>query len=132
MIILDASAAVTLLVEETETAEWVADQLAGEDNVGAPHLIDFEVLSALRRLVARRELRLALARDALEGLRELGIVRYDLTRLLERIWQLRDHMTPYDAAYVVLAETLAVPLVTVDRRLGRTGGHRADIVAYAG
>jgi predicted nucleic acid-binding protein len=132
VIILDASAAVALFVEEAEPGEWVADQLVGAENVGAPHLIDLEVLSAFRRLVAQRELPLARARDALRGLRDLGIVRYDLTGLLERIWQLRDQMTPYDAAYVVLSETLAVPLVTVDRRLGRTHSHRADIVAYNG
>ena len=132
MIVLDASAAVALLVEEAESAEWVADQLLVAENVGAPHLIDLEVLSAFRRLVAQRELPLAKARDALGGLGELRIVRYDLTRLLERIWQLQDRMTPYDAAYVALSEALAVPLVTVDRRLGRTGGHRAAIVAFPG
>jgi predicted nucleic acid-binding protein len=132
VIVLDASAAVALLVEQAEPAEWVADQLAGQENVGAPHLIDLEVLSALRRLVGRRELPLAKVGEALEGLSELGIVRYNLAGLLERIWQLRDRMTPYDAAYVVLSETLGVPLVTVDRRLGRTSGHRAAIVAFPG
>lgn len=90
------------------------------------------MLSSLRRLVVRRELSVAKAREALDGLFELGIVRYDLTALVERIWQLRDQVTPYDAAYVVLAERLSVPLVTLDRRLGRAGGHRAEIVAYAG
>jgi predicted nucleic acid-binding protein len=132
VIVLDASAAVALLVAEAEPGEWVADRLLTTENVGAPHHIDLEVLSALRRLVARREIPRSKAPEALQGLIELGLVRYDVTRLLERIWQLRDRLTPYDAAYVVLAETLAVPLVTVDRRLERAGGHRADIVAYPG
>ena len=121
-----------MLVQEAEPGKWVADRLLATDNVGAPHHIDLEVLSALRRLVARGELPRSKAVEALQGLFELGIVRYGLTTVLERIWQLRDRLTPYDAAYVVLAETLAVPLVTVDRRLARAGGHRAEIVAYAG
>jgi predicted nucleic acid-binding protein len=121
-----------LLVEEAEPGTWVVDRLLATENVGAPHHIDLEVLSALRRLMARREIPRWKALEALQGLFELGIVRYDLTGCLERIWQLRDRLTPYDAAYVVLAERLAVPLVTVDRKLGRAGGHRAEIVAYAG
>ena len=121
-----------MLVQEAEPGKWVADRLLATDNVGAPHHIDLEVLSALRRLVARGELPRSKAVEALQGLLELGIVRYGLTTVLERIWQLRDRLTPYDAAYVVLAETLAVPLMTVDRRLARAGGHRAEIVAYAG
>jgi predicted nucleic acid-binding protein len=102
------------------------------ENVGAPHLIDLEVLSALRRLVARREFPAARAPEVLTGLQELGIVRYQVTDLLDRIWQLRDSLTPYDAAYVALSETLEVPLITTDQRLMRARGHRAEVLAYPG
>ena len=33
------------------------------------------------------------------------------------MWQLRDNLSGYDAAYVAAAELLGVPLVTGDRRL---------------
>ncbi|MHB1711787.1 MAG: hypothetical protein ACYCV7_10340 [Acidimicrobiales bacterium] len=46
------------------------------------------------------------------------------------IRELRDSLTAYDAAFVVLAEELAVPLVTCDRRLGRTPRHRAVVELY--
>jgi predicted nucleic acid-binding protein len=39
-----------------------------------------------------------------------------------RIWELRDNLTPYDAAYVALAEALEVPLVTADQRLAQASG----------
>lgn len=117
-------------MEEDEPGEWVAERVAREENVAAPHLVDLEVISALRRLVTRREISAARARDALTGLHELAVVRYPVTDLLDRIWQLRGPLTPYDAAYVVLSETLAVPLVTTDRRLARARGHRAEVVAY--
>ncbi len=132
MIVLDASAAADLLVDSGHRGSWVADRLAGETVLGAPHLIETELLSVLRRLVARKELAAPRARAALDGFAELGVVRYPVTELLDRIWSLRGALTPYDGAYVVLAETLEVPLLTTDARLGRSRGHRASIVVYPG
>jgi predicted nucleic acid-binding protein len=128
LIILDASAAVDLLAERGDEGEWVAGVLVGEDNVAAPHVFDLEVFSALRQLVARGELLAVRAEEAVAGLKELRIVRYPVVELLDRIWQLRDRLTPYDASYVALSETLRLPLVTTDRRLARSEGHRAEIV----
>ena len=56
--------------------------------------------------------------------------RYPVLALLGRIWDLREALTPYDAAYVALAEALDVALVTTDARLGRSGGHRAAIQSF--
>jgi predicted nucleic acid-binding protein len=44
-----------------------------------------------------------------------------------RIWALRHNLTAYDAAYVALAETLQVTLVTCDTHLAASVGHRATI-----
>jgi hypothetical protein len=46
-----------------------------------------------------------------------------LPPLLQRIWELRDNVTPYDSAYVVLAEQLDAPLLTFDRRLSGASGY---------
>jgi predicted nucleic acid-binding protein len=47
--------------------------------------------------------------------------------LIRRAWELRHNMTPYDAAYVSLAEALACVFVTWDRRLASTVGPRCEI-----
>lgn len=47
--------------------------------------------------------------------------------MLPRIWELRNNLTAYDAAYVALAEALEAPLLTRDRRLAAAAGHRARI-----
>ena len=52
-------------------------------------------------------------------------------RLLTRAWKLRENVTAYDAMYVALAEALDAPLVTCDRLLARTSGHRATIDVVA-
>jgi predicted nucleic acid-binding protein len=46
---------------------------------------------------------------------------------MSRIWELRDNHTPYDAAYVALAEALEAPLLTADRRLARAPGTATEI-----
>ena len=47
--------------------------------------------------------------------------------LLPRMWDLRNNLTAYDAAYVALAEALDTPLLTRDRRLAAATGHRVQI-----
>ena len=66
---------------------------------------------------------------ALEDLRRFRLVRYPAGRLLGAIWELRQNLTAYDAAYVALAEAPDVPLVTTDERLARSTGHTATIVS---
>jgi predicted nucleic acid-binding protein len=53
--------------------------------------------------------------------------RYPQDFLLPRIWELRNNLTAYDAAYVALAEALGAPLLTRDKRLSSAAGHRAKI-----
>jgi predicted nucleic acid-binding protein len=48
--------------------------------------------------------------------------------LRRRAFGLRNNLSAYDAAYVALAEALECPLITRDRRLGRSGGHVARVV----
>jgi len=130
MLVSDASLVVDLLIDGGERGSWAAAQVASAGRLHAPHLLDLEVASALRRRVSVGELSARRAGLALEDLRALSIERYPATELLERIWELRDRMTPYDAAYVTLAEALALPLVTMDRRLSRAAPRGVEVLAF--
>lgn len=127
MIVMDASAAVELLLGTPVGAQVAARLQADGGPAHAPHLIDVEVASALRRGVARRLVDEARAAEALEDLEDLAVVRYAHGPLLVRVWELRAGLSPYDATYVALAEQLGAPLVTRDARLGRAGGHAARV-----
>ena len=81
----------------------------------------------LRRNVAAGLISSARGNEALEDLRDLSMVRYTHVLLLGRIWELRDNLTAYDAAYIALAEGLDAPLLTCDRKLASQGIHRARI-----
>lgn len=96
----------------------------------APEIIDLEVASALRRYVRAGLLDAENARAALVDARESSVTRTPHRPLLDRVWELRDSVATYDAAYVALAETLDVPLLTCDARLGRAHGHDAEVVVY--
>jgi predicted nucleic acid-binding protein len=117
-IVADASAVVEALSGASASGVRARELL--RQPVSAPHLLDLEVASALRRATRRGELSGEDARAALIGLASLpGLRRYAHGRLLPRIWELRDNISTYDASYVALAEALGIPLVTADRRLAR-------------
>ena len=58
---------------------------------------------------------------------DLRIERYSHEHLLPRIWELRQNLTAYGAAYVVLAKLLDAPLLTRDARMAAAPGGRAEI-----
>jgi predicted nucleic acid-binding protein len=129
VLVVDGAAVVDFLLREEPTANWLDDHIAGAGLLHAPHLLDFEVASALRRRTLRRELTSRRAKLALGHLTELRLVRYPAKRLLERVFELRDNLTAYDAAYIALAEALDAPLITTDGRLARSTGHNAEILS---
>lgn len=126
VLVVDTSAVVAAVTEDPPP-EAVQARLSTDGDLHAPHLLDVEVVGVLRRLVRQGELRPARAEAALEDLSALRITRYPHVALRERMWDLRDNLTAYDAAFVALSEALEVPLVTLDRRLARASGHHAAI-----
>ena len=112
---------VTALADDGRDGERARDRLS-EDALAAPHLIDIEVISAWRRLVAAGDLDERRARLAMADLSELRIVRAAHLPLLERCWELRPNLTTYDAAYVALSEALGTSLLTLDERIARAPG----------
>ena len=87
------------------------------DPAAAPDLINVEVLHTLRRLERQRYLDIDRVGDALGDFALLPIARYPTLDFLEPAWGLRHNFTPYDAAYIALADALGAPLVTADRQL---------------
>ena len=127
MIVLDASALLELLLGTARAGTIGARALSSGEDVHAPHLLDVEIVQALRRLVRLEQITTERAEQALEDLESLVIERHPHRDLLPRIWQLRESLTAYDGAYVALAEALDAPLLTCDAKLGRSHGHGATI-----
>jgi predicted nucleic acid-binding protein len=127
LIVIDASAAIELMLR-TEPGEKVELRaLAGEKRLHAPHLLDLEVAQVLRRLPQLKEITAARAQEALDDYAGLFVERAAHRELSHRVWQLRDAMTASDGAYIALAEALDAPLLTCDGKLARSHGHRATV-----
>jgi predicted nucleic acid-binding protein len=127
LIVIDASAALELLLNSSSST-GIADRIfAPGVSLNAPHIIDLEVAQVLRRYALAGDLSPRRASQALEDFSDLAVHRYAHADLMPRIWALRNSLSAYDAAYVSLAEALDAPLLTADKRMGRSHGHRARI-----
>jgi predicted nucleic acid-binding protein len=126
--VIDASALVELATARAPSRQLVRRAQTGQ--AAAPELIDLEALSVVRALRRRGGLDEPAAQHAAVKLGRAPVARMTHRPLLTRIWELRNVLTAYDAAYVALAEQLDVPLLTCDARLGRAHGHRAEVVVY--
>jgi predicted nucleic acid-binding protein len=129
MIVLDASVVVELLTNGALADSLRHDLAASSDSFIVPHLLDVEVISALRKLIAGQRIDSHRIDELLAGLSMLPAERYSHIPLLGRIWELRHNFTAYDAAYIALAEATNSVLYTSDERLCK--GHRARVALFS-
>jgi predicted nucleic acid-binding protein len=128
VIVVDASVLAVALGDDGAAGRRARERLAGEE-IAAPELIDLEVASVWRGHVAARLMTARRADAAVADLEDLPLRRSSHRPLLGRIWALRHAVTPYDAAYVALAEAFDVVLVTADERLARAPRVMCEIEA---
>ncbi len=126
MLVVDASCLYEVLADGVG-AEAVRARFADDEDHAAPHLVDAEVLSLIRRDHLRGVLDPTAARQAVEDLSGWPGLRYGHRALLERAWELRAAVRSWDALYVALAEALGATLVTLDARLARARGPRCAL-----
>jgi predicted nucleic acid-binding protein len=126
VLVVDASAVAELILD-TDVGARVLDHL-GDHTLHAPDVIGLEVVSVLRKLMLADELDRREATAALQRCADLGIEIYDHSPLLVRCLELADNATPYDAAYVALAEGLDAAVLTCDSKLAGVPGTRATFL----
>jgi predicted nucleic acid-binding protein len=126
MMVVDASALAPAILLDDHEGE-AARAAIGTATMHAPEILLPETVSAIRRIRRQRSVPGARCDIAIALLRVTPMTTHGHAPLLDRIWQLRDSCTPYDAAYVALAEALDVPFVTRDRRLAKTAKRTCDV-----
>ena len=131
MLVVDSSAVLDVLAGRPVNDE-LQERIAADGDLHAPHLIDLEILHALRRLTAAGDLSDDRAADVRSDFGDLSMIRYAHVPLADRIWELRHNLTAYDAAFVALSEALGAPLVTCDAHLAAVPGHAAQVEVFSG
>jgi predicted nucleic acid-binding protein len=127
VIVVDASALTELLLQTPVGTRVEARLFRDGDDFHAPHLLDVEVVQALRRLGRAGEVHPDRLAEAIADLTAFDLLRHPHVDLLGRAWELRNNTTAYDAVYLALAEALDAPLVTCDGPLGAVPGHGAQV-----
>lgn len=130
MLIVDASCLYEVLVDAAH-AEQVRARLSLDADQAAPHVVDAEVLSIVRRDHFLGRLDQTAARQAVEDLRDWPGERFGHRSLLERAWELRGNVRTWDALYVALAEAFDATLLTLDGRLARVKGLACSVEVVA-
>jgi predicted nucleic acid-binding protein len=130
VIVVDASVLAPALADDGPDGEAARRRLWDEE-IAAPEIVDLEVASVWRRAVRAGHLGKRRAEQAIADLGALPLARASHRPLMPRVWQLQANLSPYDAAYVALAEALGAPLLTADARLGRSPSLRCAVEVLA-
>jgi len=126
MIVVDASVLANVVADNGPDGTLARAAVRGEE-LAAPDFVDVETVSVLRKRWRAEDLTTRRFRRAIDDLADLPVTRYPTLPLMPRAFELRANVTPYDAAYVGLAEALNCPLLTGDARLARAPGPRCEV-----
>jgi predicted nucleic acid-binding protein len=130
-VVVDASVLVVALIDAGPDGSW-AESILAAGSLHTPDLARAEAANILRRLERAKEISSSEANAAFEDLMQLNLEVFAFDPFAERIWEMRHTVTSYDAWYVALAETLKLPLATLDERLTKATGPRCDFLTPTG
>ncbi len=121
--VLDASAALKWQFEDEETTNAATillnDFVEGKIDLIAPTLFPYEIVSAVNVAVNRKRIREEAAYRAINYITSLGIEFMSFDDLIEPTFRMARQygLSPYDCAYLALAEKEKCDFFTGDKRL---------------
>jgi predicted nucleic acid-binding protein len=127
MIVVDASVLTDALVDDGPIGAAARTALTNDLHWAAPAHLLVEVLSAIRGKTLGGKLGVPRASEAIRALPALVVDEVPISRLVDRMWELRGNIMAYDAAYIAAAEALDCPLLTGDVRLAKLSGLRCEV-----
>lgn len=102
--VVDASVLVNALTNDGEPGDVAQAELARDSRWAAPEHVRAETFSGIRGRVLEGKITVRRGREAAEALAALNLDLVTWSTIHERVWELRDNVIGYDAAYVAAAE----------------------------
>jgi len=127
LIVIDASVLANALTDDGAIGRVARAELAQDVHWSGPEHVLVETFSAIRGRFLGRKIGDKRAHEALEALADAAIELLPTAPLLRRMWELRDNLSAYDAAYVAAAEAHECALLTADAPLTRGRSLRCEI-----
>lgn len=127
MIVVDASILANVIGDDGHDGRRARSEVRRIGALASPDLVDAESVAVLRKRWLAGTMSAPRFATAVRDLEALDVDRYPTLPLMQRAYELRANVTPYDAAYVALAEVLACELLTGDQRLAGAPGPRCPI-----
>jgi predicted nucleic acid-binding protein len=128
--VIDCSALVRALADESPEGEAVRSRLAGELALAAPSLLDYELMSALLGMIRGGKITPRQMGRVINSYKALDVARHETLIIWERVRDLNHNISSCDAQYVALAEVLELPLITCDARIKRSGAAKCAIEVF--
>lgn len=137
MIVIDCSSLVHFLLDHGKIGTAIRERVSRAGTLAAPGLLDYEITSATFALARGRrgDKPKITGKEAVKAITDYQSLNLDLHPTLvlwQRVRELSDDLSVYDAHYVALAESLGVPLITSDARIERSGAARCTIETFEG
>ncbi|UWE13037.1 type II toxin-antitoxin system VapC family toxin [Actinacidiphila bryophytorum] len=135
MIVIDCSSLVHFLLDHGNTGTSIRERVGRADTLAAPGLLDYEITSAVFGLARGRrggkpKITEKEAAKAITDYQALALDLHPTLVLWQRVRDLSNNLSAYDAHYVALAESFGVPLITSDARIERSGAARCTIETF--
>ena len=131
MIAVDASLVVDALTDDGPVGDAAQAELAADPYWAAPEHLRVEATSAIRGRWLAGKITAERADAAVRTLNRFAVRYASWDELADRVWELRHNVTPYDAAYLALAEARGCRLVTTDGKLRDCPGLRCEVGVVA-
>jgi predicted nucleic acid-binding protein len=131
VIVVDASVLTEALTGDGIAGKAARARLMRDSHWAAPEHLLVETFHSVRGRLLGRKITEERADEAVSALGRTAIETIEVRRLLPRMWELRQNVSGYDAAYIAAAEAFSCPLVTGDARLSRRKVARCTIEVIA-